>query len=89
MLHTCVLLLGLMSLAMAGVAGPAAADPLANLVGVVYSEASSERIAHASVWLCDALRMTTRFQASQRSKSRARSSNASAPKSRNFLARSR
>lgn len=52
MLRTCVLLLVVMSLAMAGVAGPPA-EPLANLAGVVYSEASNERIAHASVWLCD------------------------------------
>ncbi len=32
---------------------PAAANPSANLNGVVYSEATNQRIAHASVWLCD------------------------------------
>ena len=32
---------------------PAAASPSANLVGIVYSEANNQRIAHASVWLCD------------------------------------
>ena len=37
------------------VAGPASAasNPSANLNGVVYSEANNQRIAHASVWLCD------------------------------------
>jgi tetratricopeptide (TPR) repeat protein len=50
-LRTFVLLVQ-MSVALARVAGASAA-PLANLVGVVYSEASNERIAHASVWLCD------------------------------------
>ena len=36
-------------------AGPAsaAANPSANLNGVVYSEAANQRISHASVWLCD------------------------------------
>ncbi|HET6928935.1 MAG TPA: DUF2012 domain-containing protein [Candidatus Acidoferrum sp.] len=36
-------------------AGPlsAAASPSANLNGVVYSEATNQRIPHASVWLCD------------------------------------
>jgi hypothetical protein len=34
-------------------AGPAAANPSAKLNGVVYSEAGNQRIAHASVWLCD------------------------------------
>lgn len=52
MLRTFVTLLIQMALALAGVAGPPA-EPLANLVGVVYSEASNERVAHASVWLCD------------------------------------
>jgi len=51
-LRTCLVLLVQMALALAGVAGPSA-EPLANLAGVVYSEASNERIAHASVWLCD------------------------------------
>jgi hypothetical protein len=51
-LRTCLALLVQMSLAFAGVAG-VPGNPLANLVGVVYSEASNERIAHASVWLCD------------------------------------
>jgi hypothetical protein len=32
---------------------PAAASPSANLAGVVYSEATNQRIPHASVWLCD------------------------------------
>ncbi|HXH65905.1 MAG TPA: carboxypeptidase-like regulatory domain-containing protein, partial [Candidatus Limnocylindrales bacterium] len=32
---------------------PAAANPAANLNGVVYSESTNQRIAHASVWLCD------------------------------------
>jgi tetratricopeptide (TPR) repeat protein len=32
---------------------PAAANPSANLNGVVYSEATNQRLAHASVWLCD------------------------------------
>jgi Tfp pilus assembly protein PilF len=36
----------------AGYAGRAS-EPAANLVGVVYSEVSNQRIAHASVWLCD------------------------------------
>lgn len=52
MLRTFVMLLIQMALALTGVAGPPA-EPLANLVGVVYSEASNERVAHASVWLCD------------------------------------
>jgi thioredoxin-like negative regulator of GroEL len=30
-----------------------AANPSANLNGVVYSEATNQRIPHASVWLCD------------------------------------
>lgn len=36
-------------------AGPAsaAANPSANLNGVVYSEATNQRVPHASVWLCD------------------------------------
>src|SRR5271165_2085904 len=29
------------------------ANPLANLRGFVYSEATNQRIRHASVWLCD------------------------------------
>ena len=32
---------------------PASANPSANLNGVVYSEATNQRIPHASVWLCD------------------------------------
>jgi Flp pilus assembly protein TadD len=32
---------------------PTAASPSANLNGVVYSEATNQRIPHASVWLCD------------------------------------
>ena len=32
---------------------PRAASPAANLNGVVYSEATNQRIPHASVWLCD------------------------------------
>jgi hypothetical protein len=32
---------------------PAVASPSANLAGVVYSEATNQRIPHASVWLCD------------------------------------
>lgn len=32
---------------------PVAANPSANLVGVVYSEASNQRLAHVSVWLYD------------------------------------
>jgi hypothetical protein len=32
---------------------PVAANPSANLNGVVYSEATNQRIPHASVWLCD------------------------------------
>ena len=32
---------------------PAVASPNANLTGVVYSEATNQRIRHASVWLCD------------------------------------
>ena len=32
---------------------PTAASPSANLNGVVYSETSNQRVAHASVWLCD------------------------------------
>jgi len=51
-LRTCVALLIQMALAVAGVAGPPA-EPLANLAGVVYAEDSSQRIGHASVWLCD------------------------------------
>jgi len=39
--------------ALAAGPGPAAANPSANLAGVVYSEATNQRIAHASVWLCD------------------------------------
>jgi tetratricopeptide (TPR) repeat protein len=31
----------------------AAAEPLADLSGVVYSEVTNQRIRHASVWLCD------------------------------------
>jgi len=31
----------------------AAANPSANLIGVVYSEATNQRVPHASVWLCD------------------------------------
>jgi tetratricopeptide (TPR) repeat protein len=36
-------------------AAPAARSsfPLANLTGIVYSEATNQRIWHASVWLCD------------------------------------
>jgi tetratricopeptide (TPR) repeat protein len=30
-----------------------AGNPSANLRGIVYSEATNQRIAHASVWLCD------------------------------------
>jgi len=32
---------------------PVATNPSANLNGVVYSEATNQRIPHASVWLCD------------------------------------
>lgn len=32
---------------------PAAGNPSANLNGVVYSETTDQRVAHASVWLCD------------------------------------
>jgi hypothetical protein len=32
---------------------PTAASPSANLNGVVYSEATNQRVPHASVWLCD------------------------------------
>jgi hypothetical protein len=32
---------------------PAVANPSANLNGVVYSEATNQRIPHVSVWLCD------------------------------------
>jgi tetratricopeptide (TPR) repeat protein len=32
---------------------PIAGNSSANLIGVVYSEATNQRIAHASVWLCD------------------------------------
>ena len=32
---------------------PTAASPSANLNGVVYSDATNQRIPHASVWLCD------------------------------------
>ena len=31
----------------------AVANPSANLNGVVYSEATNQRVPHASVWLCD------------------------------------
>src|SRR5215472_9274653 len=47
-------LLAGMILPVTGFAGPVASpEPLANLVGVVYSEATNDRIGHASVWLCD------------------------------------
>lgn len=52
MLRTCLALLVQMALSFAGVAGPWP-EPLANLVGVVYAEDSSQRVGHASVWLCD------------------------------------
>src|SRR6202166_3122811 len=39
--------------ALAGAPAPAAANPSANLNGVVYSEATNQRVPHASVWLCD------------------------------------
>ena len=52
MLRTCLALLFLAIFPFAALAGPFP-EPLANLVGVVYSEASNQRIAHASVWLCD------------------------------------
>jgi tetratricopeptide (TPR) repeat protein len=54
MLRACLALLTGMFFATAGFAGAAPGpNPLANLFGVVYSEASNERVVHASVWLCD------------------------------------
>jgi len=50
--RTCLALQVLMAYIFAGIAGHAP-EPAANLVGVVYSEVSNQRIAHASVWLCD------------------------------------
>jgi hypothetical protein len=51
-LRTCLALQALLASFFAGLAGHAS-EPAANLVGVVYSEVSNQRIAHASVWLCD------------------------------------
>lgn len=54
MLRACLSLLAGMIFSASGFARPSAApEPLANLAGVVYSEASNERIVHASVWLCN------------------------------------
>jgi len=39
--------------ALTTVVAPAAGNPSANLNGVVYSETTNQRVAHASVWLCD------------------------------------
>jgi Flp pilus assembly protein TadD len=39
--------------ALAAGPAPAAANPSANLNGVVYSEATNQRVPRASVWLCD------------------------------------
>jgi tetratricopeptide (TPR) repeat protein len=39
--------------ALATKTAPTAANPSANLNGVVYSEATNQRVPHASVWLCD------------------------------------
>jgi carboxypeptidase family protein/tetratricopeptide repeat protein len=51
-LRTFLPLLALLTALVAGFV-PADANPSANLAGVVYSEASNQRIPHASVWLCD------------------------------------
>lgn len=52
MLRTCLALLAQMAFSLGAFAG-SPLEPLANLAGVVYSEASNQRIVHASVWLCD------------------------------------
>lgn len=52
MLRTCLALLSFLVALSAGLA-PSAANPSANLNGVLYSEATNQRISHASVWLCD------------------------------------
>jgi Carboxypeptidase regulatory-like domain/Tetratricopeptide repeat len=45
--------LSLLAFLVAAGGTPTPANPSANLSGVVYSEASNQRIPHASVWLCD------------------------------------
>jgi hypothetical protein len=45
--------LSLLAFLVAAGGTPTPANPSANLRGVVYSEASNQRIPHASVWLCD------------------------------------
>ena len=52
MLRTFLPLLASLAALAAGSASPAP-NPSANLNGVVYSEVNNQRIAHASVWLCD------------------------------------
>jgi Flp pilus assembly protein TadD len=51
-LRAFLLLFALLSALFGGIVH-AAANPSANLNGVVYSEATNQRVAHASVWLCD------------------------------------
>jgi Carboxypeptidase regulatory-like domain len=45
--------LSLLAFLVAAGGTPTPANPSANLNGVVYSEATNQRIPHASVWLCD------------------------------------
>lgn len=52
MLRTSLPLLIFLATLTAGIAA-AAANPSANLAGVVYSESTNQRIPHVSVWLCD------------------------------------
>ncbi len=52
MLRAFLSLLAFLAALIVGLA-PSAANPSANLNGVVYSEATNQRIPHASVWLCD------------------------------------
>jgi hypothetical protein len=51
-LRTCLALFAFFIALPAGLAR-SAANPSANLAGVVYSESTNQRIPHASVWLCD------------------------------------
>jgi Tfp pilus assembly protein PilF len=51
-LRACLALLSFLAALSAGLA-PSAANPSANLSGVLYSEVTNQRISHASVWLCD------------------------------------
>jgi hypothetical protein len=45
--------LSLLAFLVAAGGTPIPANSTANLNGVVYSEATNQRIPHASVWLCD------------------------------------